>query len=457
MASLTLSLRIALLPLTLGACSFEASGLGSDSGDGGDSTTSVDSTTANPTTSGTSQGPTTVSSEATDSTTTNAVTDATSDPTTTTDPTLTTTTDPTLTTTDPSTTTDVPGVCGDGMVDPGEECDTGAMNADDQPCTLECKTNVCGDGKKALTEGCDDGNLVDGDGCSAACATEGCGDGVKQAMEACDDGNMVDNDACTNACTLPACGDKIVQMGEQCDDGAETAPCDADCSTASCGDGNLNKTAGEACDDNNNANTDACVACQPAKCGDGFVQANVEQCDDANMVDNDACTNACKVVGLRAFVSSTLYNGQLGGLAGADLKCQSLATTANLGGTWMAWLSDGAVGPSVRFITKNGPKAYIRIDGKIIANNWADLTSKNLLQAIDITEKNQAGGDTTRVWTNTKIDGTPNSGDKHCGIWLVANNGTNGFFGRRNAVDAKWSIDTEEGCGTTKHLYCFEQ
>ncbi len=34
----------------------------------------------------------------------------------------------------------------------------------------------------------------------------GCGDGVLQVGEACDDGNMVDGDACTNACTLFSCG-----------------------------------------------------------------------------------------------------------------------------------------------------------------------------------------------------------------------------------------------------------
>jgi cysteine-rich repeat protein len=47
--------------------------------------------------------------------------------------------------------------------------------------------------------------------------------------------------------------------------------------------------------------TDACLNnCQAAKCGDGQVQAGVEQCDDGNMVDNDACSNTCKLsLGLR--------------------------------------------------------------------------------------------------------------------------------------------------------------
>ncbi len=52
---------------------------------------------------------------------------------------------------------------------------------------------------------------------------ETCGNGVlnMSAGEQCDDGNDIDDDGCTNACTLPACGDGIVQAqnGEECDDG----------------------------------------------------------------------------------------------------------------------------------------------------------------------------------------------------------------------------------------------
>jgi len=448
MASIKLS-RLALLPIVLVACSFEAGGLGGSGGDsesGGSSSTSNGTTAVDPTTGGPTSDPGTSS--------TSNSTDATTAPVTTTDPGTTTTG---TTTTDPSSTTDVAGVCGDGTVDVGEQCDAGAMNGDDQACTADCKTNVCGDDKQGPGEGCDDGNLVDGDGCSAMCAAEGCGDKVMQANEECDDGNQTNDDGCTNACTKPKCGDKIVQKEEQCDDGAESAGCDADCSSATCGDGTLNMTAGEVCDDGNNTNTDACAACKPAKCGDGFVQANVESCDDGNQTNDDACTNTCLGNGLRVFVSSALYNGNLGGLGGADTKCKDLAAAANLGGTWMAWLSGGLNGPADRFITKGGPKAYVRLDGKVVANNWAELVSKNLLVNIDLNENKQMPGDTTRVWTNTKPDGTPASLDKHCAIWLSGAGNLVGIFGRRSMLDAKWTQDNEEGCNTSKHLYCFEQ
>ena len=49
----------------------------------------------------------------------------------------------------------------------------------------------------------------------------------------------------------------------------------------------------------------------------------------------------CENIGAkRVFVSSTSSSANLGGIAGADSTCQTLANTAGLGGsTWKAWLS----------------------------------------------------------------------------------------------------------------------
>jgi hypothetical protein len=47
---------------------------------------------------------------------------------------------------------------------------------------------------------------------------------------------------------LPHCGDGIVQAGEDCDTHGESATCNADCTSAMCGDGVVNAAAGEACD-----------------------------------------------------------------------------------------------------------------------------------------------------------------------------------------------------------------
>ncbi|MFT3774424.1 MAG: DUF4215 domain-containing protein [Minicystis sp.] len=156
--------------------------------------------------------------------------------------------------------------CGDGFVQPGEQCDLGAQNADTGACTTACKNAACGDGFVQAGEQCDLGAQNSNSGaCTTMCKNAVCGDGLVGPNEACDDGNMVDNDGCTNACKLPGCGDGVVQSGEQCDLGAQ------------------------------NSNTGTCtLACKLPACGDGFVQAG-EQCDlGAQNADTGACTSTCK-------------------------------------------------------------------------------------------------------------------------------------------------------------------
>ncbi len=123
---------------------------------------------------------------------------------------------------------------------------------------------TCGDGVIGDGEACDDGNLADGDGCTQSCTLEFCGDGVMGPGEGCDDGNLDDGDACDNLCQVQTCGDHFVQETEVCDDGMETPLCDADCTAPMCGDGLVNYSAGEECDDGNNHGSDGCTpACTP--------------------------------------------------------------------------------------------------------------------------------------------------------------------------------------------------
>jgi cysteine-rich repeat protein len=57
--------------------------------------------------------------------------------------------------------------CGNGILDPSEECDDG-NNTNGDGCSATC-TSVCGDGKLVGKEECDDGNAANGDGCSSTC------------------------------------------------------------------------------------------------------------------------------------------------------------------------------------------------------------------------------------------------------------------------------------------------
>ncbi|MHC4695670.1 MAG: hypothetical protein ACYTFA_02885 [Planctomycetota bacterium] len=103
--------------------------------------------------------------------------------------------------------------------------------------------------------------IVDEGGCvpCRACCAGPCR--VKSHLECDDIGGswMVDDLTCVpDPCVVPSCGDGVVNAGEECDDAGESATCDTDCTVAECGDGTLNVTAGEECDDGNTESGDGC-------------------------------------------------------------------------------------------------------------------------------------------------------------------------------------------------------
>ncbi len=376
------------------------------------------------------------------------------------------TTDGPTSSTDASTSTGPAPLCGDGQQDPGEECDDG-NRSDNDACLVKCLNATCGDGNvQKEVEQCDDGNDDDDDGCTIDCLVSICGDGQVQPGEACDDGNPDDSDECPSTCQLAVCGDGFEQTGvEICDEGVETATCDADCTPAMCGDGVTNMAAAEACDDG--VETATCDAdCTLAECGDGQIsQLAGEECDDGNLSDNDDCSSSCLKLVRTIFVSSKLYTGKLGGLAGADMQCQKLAKDAGLPGVYLAWLSDGAKTPAARFV--KGTVPYVLTTGIPVANNWKDLTDGLLNHAIDTTESqggapigpaNTCGGGTKpTVWTNSLADGKTWGADA-CGNW----NSTAGVarLGHAKATNVTWTKFCEgqaASCSWQAALYCVEQ
>jgi len=165
---------------------------------------------------------------------------------------------------------------------------------------LPPSTAVCGNGVIEPGEECDDGNSDNCDGCSNDCTlVTGCGDGVVCGNEECDDGNTTDCDGCSSTCTIETgllCGDGMVNShcGEQCDPPVP-GRCDAQCQRIPyCGDGIVDL--GEQCDDGNTDNCDGCSnnCTLVTGCGDGVVCGN-EECDDGNTNSCDGCSSSCTI------------------------------------------------------------------------------------------------------------------------------------------------------------------
>jgi fibro-slime domain-containing protein len=227
-------------------------------------------------------------------------------------------------------------VCGNGLLDDGEDCDDGnARSGDgcDGTCKVEtgyvcltpgqpCKSILfCGDGLPGPDESCDDGNTISGDGCSSTCAVENgyvcptfglpcktttippaCGNKIVEFGESCDDGNTVGGDGCSSTCQTESgytcigsvctrdktCGNGILDPGEQCDDGNLTP---GDCCNGSC-----------KLEPNCKCSTPPVDAGYPGQvcrstivCGDGVVSTG-EACDDGNTVGGDGCSADCTTV-----------------------------------------------------------------------------------------------------------------------------------------------------------------
>jgi len=247
------------------------------------------------------------------------------------------------------------GACTGATTDECGAASSEAMFYTGPTALTECQSacHVCGDGVETLPEECDDWNTYDGDGCSATCtdeyccnadtytcnlATLGCvggaessssvgadsfstqaacvtyclcGNNIQDAGEECDDGNKVNGDGCSATCVQEYCCNSGAHLCSEAAGACSPVPnyaglqaCQLACN---CGNGSVEPTLGEECDDGNADNTDACTdSCLWAVCGDTFTQplgadanpggGDDEACDtggNSATCDNDCTAPAC--------------------------------------------------------------------------------------------------------------------------------------------------------------------
>ncbi|MBR4984270.1 MAG: DUF4215 domain-containing protein [Proteobacteria bacterium] len=230
-------------------------------------------------------------------------------------------------------TSDCQATCGDGLIRGAEECDLGDGHVNDAYAQMAGCVNCrlapkCGNGKVEAGEICDSGHLcksgaaegctyhadVEANGCTTSCTNPNCNNGKLDPGEDCDcagsgtcifaDAYQSGNPACLN-CRISGCGDGILDGSnkEECDDGnlSDEDMCTSKCTLPKCGDGIVSPAIGEVCDDGiNDGGYGHCgygCSYEPPKCGDGIVdQAHGELCDDGPDMAGGygKCTKACK-------------------------------------------------------------------------------------------------------------------------------------------------------------------
>jgi len=181
-----------------------------------------------------------------------------------------------------------------------------------------------------------------------------------------------------------------------------------------------------------------------------------EACDDGNKMDGDGCSSLCRPTGKAVFLSSKAFSGNLGGLAGADAQCQSLAQGAGRPGTFKAWLSDSTQPAKDRLAHGTDPYVLFNAARSVVATSFAELTDGALLGSISRNEMGGPAAGVASAWTGSRADGT--SAAETCGDWTSADLSRTGRSGTLGPSAASWTDGASTSCNTaTMSLYCIEQ
>lgn len=153
------------------------------------------------------------------------------------------------------------------------------------------------------------------------------------------------------------------------------------------------------------------------------------------------------------FVSSQTYNAGLGGLSGADAKCDKIGQASNLrpGRKWKAVMS----------FSGSHAKDRIRLTGDVlntkgeVVSSAADFFdgSKNWRNAVRYSE---AGIETNGyVWTASNENGKFKAGD--CGDWNNGKNSGNARVGIATHTNQSRFDNADHKCNVLNHVYCISQ
>lgn len=177
------------------------------------------------------------------------------------------------------------------------------------------------------------------------------------------------------------------------------------------------------------------------------------------------------------FVTSERFTANLGGLAGADAKCQAAAEGAGVargGKTFKALLGDKTTSVYDRF-TKDG--TFVGVDGLTLATDFDDL----FLPEQEFQTKFRSTIDVTTIWWGvlhvrepiaTESDGSTwffhavrtgttfgarSAGDDCLGYTTGEDRGENVAAGSTGFQDENWFTGDTLDCDDRARLYCFEQ
>ena len=201
----------------------------------------------------------------------------------------------------------------------------------------------------------------------------------------------------------------------------------------------------------------------PDAASDGSNVSDASGTNDAPAIDANeaAATVDAGPTERYVFVTSAVYQGDLGGLFGADQKCNQRANFGDArlqGRSFVAYVSvtgSSTISAATR-LNPNGPP-FKRLDGTIVAGNKDVFVTGPIVAPINVDE-NGAGNISAGVWTGTLSGGAPSGAD--CTAWTSAvadaGTGTNGSTLSNATFNGFWVNAGEEDCSESRRLYCVE-
>lgn len=176
---------------------------------------------------------------------------------------------------------------------------------------------------------------------------------------------------------------------------------------------------------------------------------------------------------LVVFTTKASFAGDLGGIAGADEKCNTYATAAGLSGTFQAWLSDSSTdaisrvpegGPWRVLDKKTGKQAAVAFANRDAWTGYPEVPLVNTEFGKELHDFSTGG--TTEIpytWTGTKLGGKKLG--CHCEDWTTDKNFTScgtsdygGVIGSRGAGPSseEWTNITSNPCDAKSSLLCYQ-
>ena len=170
------------------------------------------------------------------------------------------------------------------------------------------------------------------------------------------------------------------------------------------------------------------------------------------------------------FVTSETYTGNLGGPAGADEKCNTLAQEAELYGTFKAWIHSSIIIPSPGWTYSKSP--YVLVDGVTVAENFSDIqdcTPSCLKAKINVDENgNTLISPPLWAWVGARWGVNERSERfSSCNYWTSAEEEIlfssrwariKGSLGSLTHINREWlNSGNHQNCNLQAHLYCFQQ